>query len=769
MAWRYYLQRALTDVWLDREAQLEQVDISWVLTGPGSMTAHIPADLALAVGIDGRPLFDVWSTIVYAEKDGEIRWGGLLNAMNDAENGEKDLTFISFSGYPKGRIYTGEYRLYQADAFDIIRYIWNWIQFDPFGDLGVILSSGLSGVTIGTEDPGPRPVQAEGESLTAFQNRLLSWQTLRNEPYELAWWNTPDCGSEIDQLLTEAGAEYVEVHLWANEEKTAVSHQIFMFRPGAVIQPPVDPTVAPAITSTWDQVNVGMSGANGHGIGGMTTSYVADEWMLAVTFDTGDPNLWWQYKLVGVNKNTGEKTRESAGFGRYESTIAGIVAYAGYFAVMRSYSRVPGTWDGWFIDYWDSNLNYIRSTFINNLPPPTQVKPAFGFNYIENQFMVAYADGANSTLQFYTDLSAGASINVGSVDVINTFANIGNSAIGYVARGNFDFGGGRIIYGISGNNMFVCTLGGDRLGDSQRFRRAEDAWVSGGTWDGSNFYTINNLGVISKYSSLKEGHEGPVTATYTWYDDNALGGTHETKPSPIGNGNIVRRAWNRITTPQPPEAWNVFSNDAAKKARVYLSNSASVARRQAATIHQSPWLVAVTNTDYSAGTLEPTTNTFSGLDLNSYPVGARRFDLRFVEGENIVVPPLPTSDGEAYANYVVAVGAGEERHTLREDAARIDGRLRRDAVVPLKDTYSPSLLKLTAQVYLDRVQNIMTFDTLEVFDHPNAPVGSWQLGDEIFVQTHSTSEKIHSWAKVIGWSFNPDDENIAQITVLRLI
>lgn len=765
MAWRYYLQRALTDVWLDREAQLDQVDISWVLTGPGSMTAKINADLALATGIDGKPLFDVWSTLVYAEKDGEIRWGGVLDVINDAENGEKDLTFISFSGYPKGRIYTGEYRLYQADAFDIVRYIWNWLQSDTYGNIDVIVSSGLSGVTIGTEDPGPKPVQGAGETAAAYSNRLLSWQTLRNEPYELAWWNTPDCGSEIDSLLTEAGAEYVEVHMWADEAQTIVNHHIYMYRPGAVIQPPTDPTIPPGLVSGWDQIDIGMSPYNGHGIGGMTTSYAADEWVVAVTFDTGDPDLWWQYKLVGVNKNTGAMTRESAPFGRYESAICGIVAYAGYFIVMRSYSRVPGSFDGWFIDYWSSNFDYIRSTFVNNLP--TNIKPAFGFNYIENNFMCSYADGANSVNNFYTDLSAGASINVSSVSVINTFANIGNSAMGYVARGNFDYGDGRIIYGISGNNMFVCTLYGDRMGDGQKFRRADDAWVSGGTWDGSNFYTINNVGVISKYSALKDGYEGPAKVTYTWYDDNVLGGTHETKPSPVGNGNIVRRAFNRVTTPQPPEAWNVFSNDAAKKVRVYLTNGAGT-RYAAFVINNTPWAGVITTTTYSA-TTEPTFNSFSTLDLNSYPIGARRFDLRFVEGENIVVPPLPQRDGEAYANYVLAVGAGEDRHTLREEAARIDGRLRRDAVVPLKDTYSPSLLKLTAQVYLDRVQNIMTFDTLEVFDHPNAEVGAWQLGDEIFVQTHSTSEKINSWAKVVGWSFKPDNEDIARITVLRLI
>ncbi len=381
MAWRYHIQRAISDVWLDRDAQLRTVNLEWALSGPGGLTAELDAISAEQIGIDGILMYDEWSTIIYAEEDDIIRWAGIVDSSADIGNGEREITAISFSGYPTGRIYTGELRFYQEDGFDLIRMLWQLVQEDPQSDLGVILNDELSGILIGSEDPGSKPEPNPGEDAASYEARVVAWQSAINEPYELNWWNTPDYGAEIDGLLADTSGEYVEYHSWVDSNKTGVKHNI---------------------------------------------------------------------------------------------------------------------------------------------------------------------------------------------------------------------------------------------------------------------------------------------------------------------------------------------------------------------------------------------------DLYYMDAGSRRFDLRFVEGENVIVPPLPQRDGSTYANYVVALGAGEDRHTLRHESGRADNRLRRDFVLPIKDTYSPSRLARESELALDAMQQIMKYDTVEVFDHPNANIGSWSLGDDIFLETHSGYEKISDWARVVGWSIETDNPDRATLKLVRI-
>lgn len=381
MAWRYHAQRAITNTWLHRDCQLRETNLEWALSGAGALSAKLDAVSAKEMASDGILLYDEWSTIIYAEEDDQIRWGGIISGSVDLGNGEREITATSFAGYPYGRIFRDELRFYQNDAFYLIRLLWNLLQSDEHSDLGVVLSDNMSGVIIGSEDPGSRPVQGPDEPLETYEARVVEWQSAINEPYELAWWNTPDYGQEIENLIQSSGGEFVEHHSWTGTNKNSVEHRI--------------------------------------------------------------------------------------------------------------------------------NLHY-------------------------------------------------------------------------------------------------------------------------------------------------------------------------------------------------------------------------------------PW------------------------------AGYRRNDLRFVEGENIIVPPLPERDGSMYANYVIALGAGEDRHTLRHESGTNDRRLRRDLVAPSKDTYSPTTLAKLAEDVLWSAQQISKYDTIEVFDHPNAPIGSWQLGDDILIQTHSGYEKIYDLVRVVGWSMQPDNPDRATINVVKV-
>ena len=132
------------------------------------------------------------------------------------------------------------------------------------------------------------------------------------------------------------------------------------------------------------------------------------------------------------------------------------------------------------------------------------------------------------------------------------------------------------------------------------------------------------------------------------------------------------------------------------------------------------------------------------------------------------MPPSPASEADEYANHVIALGAGEERHMLREEAQVDDGRLKRHMVAPAKDLYSPRSLQSLARSTLAVAQNTIQYDSIEVSEHPNAAIGSWNLGDEILLETFSGYYELNEWVKVVGWSINPSAPDRATLAIVRI-
>lgn len=154
-----------------------------------------------------------------------------------------------------------------------------------------------------------------------------------------------------------------------------------------------------------------------------------------------------------------------------------------------------------------------------------------------------------------------------------------------------------------------------------------------------------------------------------------------------------------------------------------------------------------------------------GIRIGYPRIGRRRDDLAFVEGENIVDRVLPKREGEAYANTVIGLGSGEGKGGLRKELSVRDGRLRVIEVLPRKDVTSQARLDALTRAELARLQPAaLTVDEITVRDHPSAPLGSWQQGDDIRVQvTDPHFGLIDDWFRVIAW--RPVGE---QFAVLRL-
>lgn len=151
-----------------------------------------------------------------------------------------------------------------------------------------------------------------------------------------------------------------------------------------------------------------------------------------------------------------------------------------------------------------------------------------------------------------------------------------------------------------------------------------------------------------------------------------------------------------------------------------------------------------------------------------YPkAGRRRHDLDFIQGDNITrVVPLEGS-GDEWASEVLGIGAGEGKLALRRSMGKVSHRLRRTRVVEAKDVRTASRLdRVIADEYAS-IDPAPGVTSIQVRDHSNAPIGAWELGDEILVQTVQPHlGDYQGWHRIIGWSWLPSGG--AEIEVRRV-
>lgn len=152
-----------------------------------------------------------------------------------------------------------------------------------------------------------------------------------------------------------------------------------------------------------------------------------------------------------------------------------------------------------------------------------------------------------------------------------------------------------------------------------------------------------------------------------------------------------------------------------------------------------------------------------------YPrLGARRNDISFTSGVNIVDSPPISYSGDDFANVVIATGSGEGTATrFAVDPVR-DGRLRMESVLALPTVNGNDVLGRRAAAERKRRQVMGQVTQVTVRDHPAAPLGSWQIGDDVRIAVHNQWVSFTGWARVIADSYRPSDSpDQAQLTLAR--
>ncbi|WP_336651617.1 MULTISPECIES: hypothetical protein [unclassified Leucobacter] len=153
-----------------------------------------------------------------------------------------------------------------------------------------------------------------------------------------------------------------------------------------------------------------------------------------------------------------------------------------------------------------------------------------------------------------------------------------------------------------------------------------------------------------------------------------------------------------------------------------------------------------TRTRYSAGAPDV------AIVIHYPRAGSRRDDLIFDTSVNII-DALELDDGD-YANAVIGVGAGEGPAAVRVSLSEPTSRMRRPVVVEDRSLRTAEVLRARARTVLRASTGEPRPLDITVRDHPNAPIGSWQVGDIITVRGVTTiGSTWQGLARIRSWSW----------------
>lgn len=139
-----------------------------------------------------------------------------------------------------------------------------------------------------------------------------------------------------------------------------------------------------------------------------------------------------------------------------------------------------------------------------------------------------------------------------------------------------------------------------------------------------------------------------------------------------------------------------------------------------------------------------------------YPrLGRRRTDITFRSGINIIDSPPIRYSGEDYANTVIATGSGEGTATRKAVDSVRDGRLRVEKHLALPSVNGNDVLAKRAAADRKRRQILGQTEQITVRHHPHAPLGSWQIGDDVQVAVHNEWTSWSAWCRITGWTVKP--------------
>ncbi|MFH8635507.1 hypothetical protein [Streptomyces goshikiensis] len=149
-------------------------------------------------------------------------------------------------------------------------------------------------------------------------------------------------------------------------------------------------------------------------------------------------------------------------------------------------------------------------------------------------------------------------------------------------------------------------------------------------------------------------------------------------------------------------------------------------------------------------------------------LGTRRTDVMFASGINIAKVTPVTYNGDEYAQVIIALGAGEGRGRRRAIDAVRNGRLRMEHVLEVPGEKGNDRLAARARRERAARQVHGEVTEIQIIDHPTAPIGSWQIGDDVRVRIHDQWADWDGWCRITGWRIKPPQGDDGERVTLSL-
>jgi hypothetical protein len=214
---RVIVQEILTGEIVDWDLPVSE-DFSYTrqLSSPTVMEGEFKPEIISVqdLGLDG---FAYW---LHVEIDEEIRASAIFLPPR-YEGSSLSFSAEGAAAIPHYITWTGTYSAIGVDPFVVVRNIWNHIQSNPRSNFGVVISNNLSGRTLGTPATTEKTTDSTG---------TVTEREVPAEPYELQWWEAPNCGEEIDSLADQTPFDFKERVVW-NADRTDVLHYIDLAYP----------------------------------------------------------------------------------------------------------------------------------------------------------------------------------------------------------------------------------------------------------------------------------------------------------------------------------------------------------------------------------------------------------------------------------------------------------------------------------------------------------------------------------------------------------
>lgn len=159
------------------------------------------------------------------------------------------------------------------------------------------------------------------------------------------------------------------------------------------------------------------------------------------------------------------------------------------------------------------------------------------------------------------------------------------------------------------------------------------------------------------------------------------------------------------------------------------------------------------------------------IELGYPRLGRKRYDLRVAQDENMIdaIPLEEATGAQGYASQVLARGAGEGRNALRGYAGLSDPhRIRRVAIVSDGTLMNQTATNTLAEDEILRRLAAITIGQAVIMDwHPNAPLGSYQVGDEVLITGFVPwAGYVEFWHRIIAFTWEPS-KNIVTLNTRR--